>query len=138
MRGTVALRGGQRLSGEIEAAQFGVVDGVGIGSRLPDGGHIRLETGGAITDLPARDIRSVEAVWRDRGLGGQSDWRIESLHVVTRDGTRLTGRPTWKLHATVVQVRPVGADKPVRIRALPMGRMFDPDNLLVRIEIAGP
>jgi hypothetical protein len=134
----VRLRGGKQLAGEIETAEFGVMDGAGVGSSRPAGGYIRLDIGGVETDVRADMIRTVDATWENKGLGGQPDWRIVSLRIVTRDGRELSGLPAWRMHATQVVVLPPGAKRPVRVHAFPMGRMFKDENLLVHVELAGP
>jgi hypothetical protein len=136
--GKVTLYDGRTFQGDIEFAQFGVIgDGDGIGSKLPDGGSIRLSVNGQEETIPAADIQSVEAQWKNMGNEAKADWQIEQVTVAKRDGTKVIGQPTWRLAACTVRIATAEGAQPTRIAALPLGRTFDQKNLLVKIELTG-
>jgi hypothetical protein len=133
LQGTVTLKGGKTLTGEIKVAQVGVLQGCGIGTLLPDSGFFRLKVGDKTFDVKAAELASAEITW---GLASEKDpqsWEIKQLTIIKRDGTTLTGTPTWSVQATSIVV-----DSQPAIYAFPKAGMdFSPDNLLTKIEIEG-
>jgi hypothetical protein len=138
LMGKVTLYDGRTFQGDIEFAQFGVIgDGDGVGSKLPDEGSIRLNVNGQEETVPAADIQSVEAQWKNMGDEAKADWQITQVTVVKRDGTKVVGQPAWRLAASTVRIATAEGEQPTRISALPLGRLFDQKNLLVKIELTG-
>jgi hypothetical protein len=132
LQGTVTLRGGKVLTGEIKVAQVGVLQGSGIGTLLPDMGTFKLKVGDQTQEIAAADLASVEIQWGLLNAQDPQSWEIQQISIVKRDGTQVTGQPTWGLQATSVVVD----DQPA-LYAFPKGEGFSADNLLTRIEIAG-
>ena len=133
LEGTVTLRGGKTLTGEIKVAQVGVLQGCGIGTLLPEMGFFRVKVGDKAVEVKAADLASAEVEW---GLASETDpqsWEIKQINLIKRDGTSITGKPTWSVQATSVVVGALPA-----IYAFPKAGMdFTSDNLLAKIEIAG-
>jgi hypothetical protein len=133
LEGTVTLRGGKALTGEIKVAQVGVLQGCGVGSLLPDLGFFRVKVGEQAVEVKAAELAVAEVEW---GLANEADaqsWEIKRVTLIKRDGTTITGLPTWSVQATSVVV---GAEP--AIYAFPKAGMdFSADNLLAKIEIAG-
>lgn len=135
LTGTVTLRSGQTLSGTIQAADLGIMDGAGIGTNLTDNGAIKVVADGQAQRIPAAEIAMVEVTWQDKSTPEEPRWEITELKVTTRDGKVVTGKPGWYMHATNVSVLlPTGETK--RVHAFPLaGPDFSPDNLIAKIEI---
>ena len=131
MTGTVHLRGGETLQGIILAAEFGVADRDGIGEIFTDGGAIRLSVQGKDQDIPASEIAEIVADWQDAGDETKSDWVIASITITKKTGEKVTGKPTWFMHASYAKIEVEG--ELVRVSAFPLGRNFDPDKLVVRV-----
>jgi hypothetical protein len=132
LQGTVTLRGGKTLQGEIKVAQVGVVQGSGIGTLLPGMGSFKLKIDDQLQEVKAADMAQIEITW---GLANPADpqsWEIKQIAVVKRDGTRVTGKPSWGLQASSAVV----GDLPA-LYAFPKGEGFSADNLVTKVEIAG-
>lgn len=133
LEGTVTLRGGQTLIGEIKVAQIGVLQGCGIGTLLPDGGFFKLKVGEEEQEIKAADLARVEIEWGLQSEDDPQSWEIKNISILMRDGTQVVGTPTWGVQATSVVV----GEQP-SVYAFPRaGLDFTPDNLLSSIEIAG-
>jgi len=97
---TITLRSGETLQGTIKLAEFGVISGSSIGTLQPEYGAIELNVAGNRTSIPARDIRAVQAEWRNEGsaeTGEAPNWVITKMVVTEIDGTQVIGTPTWRL-----------------------------------------
>jgi hypothetical protein len=133
LEGTVTLKGGKTLTGEIKVAQVGVLQGCGIGTLLPEMGFFKVKVDDRVVEVRAADLASAEVQW---GLASEADpqsWEIKQITLIKRDGTTVTGKPTWGVQATSVVV-----DAQPAVYAFPKAGMdFSPDNLLSKIEIAG-
>ena len=138
MQGTVLLKGGQTLSGNIKAAELGAMDGNGVGTNLTDNGALAVKTDdGTVIRIPAADIAIFEAEWEESTEPGGNPWIIKALKVTKRDGTVIAGMPDWFMHASSVAVETAPGDIK-RVHAFPLAKDFAPDNLLVRVQIAQP
>ncbi|MGQ9730867.1 MAG: hypothetical protein ACUVX8_06275 [Candidatus Zipacnadales bacterium] len=136
LSGKVYLQGGQTYEGIIEVAEFGVVDGAGIGTeRSPTNDYLSVQVDGEQVRVPVSDIAIVEADWQKTGVEGAEKWQVQSLTITRKDGTKVSGRLHWLLHETPVRVR--AADGTIaRAHAFPVASAdFDPANLLVKIEL---
>ena len=133
LEGTVTLRGGQTLTGEIKVAQVGVLQGGGIGSLLPDMGSFKLKVGDQVVEVKAADLASAEITWGLQDPADAQSWKITKIALVKRDGTTVEGTPTWSVQATSVVV----GDNPAVYAFPKAGLDFSADNLLAKIEIAG-
>ncbi len=133
LEGTVTLKGGKTLTGEIKVAQVGVLQGCGIGTLLPEMGFFRVKVDDKAVEVKAADLAVAEVEW---GLADENDpqsWEIKQINLIGRDGTTITGKPTWTVQATSVVV-----DAQPAVYAFPKAGMdFSADNLLAKIEIAG-
>lgn len=132
LQGTVTLKGGKSLTGEIKVAQVGVLQGSGIGTLLPGMGSLKLKIDDQVVEVKAPEIAAVEITWGLMNPADAQSWEIKEISVIKRDGVRLAGKPTWGLQATSVVV----GDLPA-LYAFPKGEGFSPDNLLAKVEIAG-
>ena len=104
--GKVYLSGGETYEGVIEVAEFGVVEGAGIGTdRSPSNEYIVVLVDGEQVKVPVQDIATIEANWQQTGPEGAKKWQIESLTISRRDGSTVTGTLHWLLHETTVRVR---------------------------------
>ncbi len=138
MQGTVLLKGGQTISGNIKAAELGSMDGNGVGTNLTDNGAIAVKLDdGSVTRVPAADIAIFEAAWEESTEPGGNPWIIKQLKVTKRDGTVITGVPDWFMHASSVAIE-TAAGEVKRFHAFPLAKDFTPDNLLVRVQLAQP
>ena len=135
LQGTITFRSGQTLSGKIQLAELGVVEGAGIGNSLPGHGALRLKVGDKIVNISGDEVASVEVEWVNTGSAAEPRWEIKKLTVVKKDGTKVTGAPDWLLHATNVWViTPDGETK--RVHVFPFGNEpFNEDNLIAKITI---
>ena len=134
LQGTVTLKGGKTLTGEIKYAQVGVMPGSGVGTLLyPNDGSFSVKVGDKVVAVAAADLAVAEVQW---GLASDADpqsWEIEQITLTKRDGTVITGTPTWVVQASLVKV-----DTQPPVSAFPKtGADFSPDNLLSKVEIAG-
>ncbi len=137
--GTVTLRSGAALTGAIKVAELGVVLGSGVGSVQTDYGAFRLRAGDGEVTIAGRDVASVDVDWEQQGTASEPRWLITRVVVTRRDGTRVTGQPTWLLHCSTVSVTlPDGMTR--RAHAFPLGgtKDFSPENFIRRIEITTP
>lgn len=133
LEGTVTLKGGKTLTGEIKAAQVGVLQGCGVGTLLEGMGSFRVKVGEAVVEVKAADLAVAEVAWVLANEKDPQSWEIKQIQLIKRDGTTVVGKPTWTVQATSVVV---GAQPAVY--AFPKAGMdFSPDNLLTKIEIAG-
>jgi hypothetical protein len=132
LQGTVTLRGGKALQGEIKVAQVGVVQGSGIGTLLPNLGSFKLKVEKEVQEIKAADMATVEITWGLQNPQDPQSWEIKTICVVQRDGTRVVGEPSWGLQASSAVV----GDLPA-LYAFPKGEGFSADNLVSKIEIAG-
>ncbi len=133
LEGTVTLKGGKTLTGEIKAAQVGVLQGCGVGTLLEGMGSFRVKVGDAVVEVKAADLAVAEVAWVLANEKDPQSWEIKQIQLIKRDGTTVVGKPTWTVQATSVVV---GAQPAVY--AFPKAGMdFSADNLLVKIEIAG-
>lgn len=133
LEGTVTLRGGQTLTGEIKVAQIGVLQGCGIGTLLPDLGFFKLKIGDEVQEVQAAELARVEIEWGLQSEDDPQSWEIREISILMRDGTQIVGTPTWSVQATSVVV----GEQP-SVYAFPKaGIDFTPNNLLASIEIAG-
>ena len=132
LQGTITLKGGKTLTGEIKVAQVGVLQGSGIGTLLPGLGSLKLKVDDQVVEVKAPDLAAVEITWGLMNPQDPQSWEIKEISALRRDGTRLTGKPTWGLQATSVVV----GDLPA-LYAFPKGEGFSADNLLAKVEIAG-
>ncbi len=135
MQGTVYLKGGKVISGNIKTAEMGIMDGTGIGSDLTANGAINIKTDAGEVRVAAADIALVEATWQEVTEAGGSPWQIAELKITRRDGSVVTGTPNWFMHASSVAVEQDNGEV-VRILAYPLGESFSPDDLLVKVELA--
>jgi hypothetical protein len=138
MQGTVYLKGGQTIAGNINSAELGFRDGTGtgVGSELAGGGAIALKTADAgVVSVPADQIALIEARWEQVEQAGRNPWEITELKIVRRDGTEVVGTPDWFMHASSVAIRTEDGQVH-RIHAFPLATEFSPDDLLLRIELA--
>lgn len=137
LTGTVTLRGGKALTGKIQLAELGVVEGAGIGNSLPARGSLVLKVGDQSVRIAGDEIASISVQWVNSGTEAEPRWEIQKIVVVKRDGSKVEGAPDWLLHATNVWV--VTADgKTERVHVFPFGgEPFSPDNLIAKVEIAG-
>lgn len=137
MQGTIYLRDGQVISGNIHSAELGFRDGTGtgVGTQLPGNGGLAVKTpDGVVTNVAAADIAVVEAKWQHVPEARSNPWQVVELKVTKRDGSVVTGTPDWFMHASsvVVETQP-GQVK--RVHAFPLATEFSPDDLLVKIEL---
>jgi hypothetical protein len=134
--GKVYLSGGETYEGVIEVAEFGVLEGAGIGTdRSPSNEYMSVQRDGEQVKVPVGDIATIEADWQQTGPEGAKKWQIESLTVTRKDGTPVTGRPYWLLHETTVRVRQADGTM-ARAHAFPIASAdFDPGQLLVKVEL---
>ncbi|MFQ6098152.1 MAG: hypothetical protein ACE5O2_10540 [Armatimonadota bacterium] len=138
LMGKVTLYDGRTFEGDIQFAEFGVIgDGDGVGSRMPEGGSMRIVVGEEKVTVPASEIASIEAKWENKGDEAKADWQIEQITIVKRDGSTLIGKPDWKLPASSLRIVTAEGEQPTRIHAFPLGRTFDEKNLLVKVELTG-
>lgn len=138
MRGTIYLKGGQSMSGNINSAELGFRDGTGtgVGSELPNSGAIAVNTADAgVVSVPADQIAVIEAKWEQVEQAGRNPWEITELRVTRRDGTEVVGTPDWFMHASSVAVSTEDGQVK-RIHAFPLATDFSSDDLLVKIELA--
>lgn len=137
LTGTVTLRGGKALTGKIQLAELGVVEGAGIGNSLPGRGSLVLKVGDQAVRIVGDEIASISVQWVNSGTEAEPRWEIQKIIVVKKDGSKAEGTPDWLLHATNVWV--VTADgKTERVHVFPFGgEPFSPDNLIAKVEIAG-
>lgn len=137
LTGTVTLRGGKALTGKIQLAELGVVEGAGIGNSLPGRGSLVLKVGDQAVRIAGDEIASITVQWVNSGTEAEPRWEIQKIVVVKRDGSKVEGAPDWLLHATNVWV--VTADgKTERVHVFPFGgEPFSPDNLIAKVEIGG-
>ena len=138
MQGTVYLKGGQTIAGNINSAELGFRDGTGtgVGSELAGGGAIALKTADAgVISVPADQIALIEARWEQVEQAGRNPWEITELKIVRRDGTEVVGTPDWFMHASSVAIRTEDGQVH-RIHAFPLATEFSPDDLLLKIELA--
>lgn len=133
--GTITLRDGTRLSGEIKLADLSVIHGAGIGSLHADYGAFRLRVGDQEVTVAGRDVQTLDAEWVNEGTDADPRWTIRQITIQKWDGTQVVGKPTWLLAATTVHV--VQADGVVRrVHAFPLAQKdFSPGHFLQRIEI---
>lgn len=134
--GKVYLSGGETYEGVIEVAEFGVVEGAGIGTdRSPTNEYMSIQVDGQQVKVPVEDIATIEADWQQTGPEGAKKWQIGSLTITRRDGTKVAGTLHWLLHETTVRVRQ--ADGTIaRAHAFPVASAeFDPAKLLVKVEL---
>jgi hypothetical protein len=133
LEGTVTLKGGKTLTGEIKVAEVGVLQGCGVGTLLPDLGFFSVKVGDQVVEVKGADLAEADVQW---GLANETDtqsWEIKQITLIKRDGTSITGTPTWSVQATSVSV-----DAQPSVYAFPKaGADFSPDNLLSKIQIAG-
>ncbi len=132
LMGTVYFQDGRSITGKIHTAEFGVAEFDGIGESITDRGSIKLEVEGKERLFPADDISSIEAQWKNLGDEKKKDWQITSMTITTKDGQKVTGKPTWLLHASYVKIEKESGETE-RVGAFPLGRTFDPKNLLVKV-----
>jgi hypothetical protein len=137
LTGTVTLRGGKTLTGRIQLAELGVVEGAGIGNSLPARGSLVLKVGDKSVRIVGDEIATITVNWVNTGTEAEPRWEIQKIVVVKRDGSTVEGSPDWLLHATNVWV--VTADgKTERVHVFPFGgEPFSPDNLIAKVELAG-
>jgi len=138
VRGKIYLKGGTTYEGVIQTAEFGVLEGAGIGTeRALSNEYLMVDANGAETKVPVGDIATVEADWQLLGPEGAKKWQIASLTITKNDGTKVVGKPKWMLHAT--EVRVLQADGTIaRAHAFPVVNPdFDASQLLVKIELGG-
>ncbi len=137
MQGTVYLRGGQVITGNIQSAELGFRDGTGtgVGTELPGNGAIAIKMpDGAVLNVPAADIAVIEAKWQHVPQARSNPWQVMELKVTKRDGTVVAGAPDWFMHASSVAVE-TQPGQVKRIHAFPLATDFAPDDLLVKIEL---
>lgn len=136
LTGKVYLSGGETYEGVIEMAEFGVVDGAGIGTeRLQSNEYLSVLADGEQVKVPVGDISIVEATWEQTGPEGAKKWQIGSLTITRKDGSKVSGRPHWLLHETTAVVRQADGTM-ARAHAFPVASAdFDPGKLLVKIEL---
>ncbi|MCX7597641.1 MAG: hypothetical protein N2512_02055 [Armatimonadetes bacterium] len=137
LMGTVTLRGGKALTGKIQLAELGVVEGAGIGNSLPGRGSLVLKVGTETVRVTGDEIASISVQWVNTGTEAEPRWEIQKVVVAKRDGSKVEGAPDWLLHATNVWV--VTADgKAERVHVFPVGgEPFSPDNLIAKVELVG-
>jgi len=137
LQGSVILRGGQVLTGKIQLAELGVVEGAGIGNSLPGHGALIIKVGDKTERISGDEVASVEVEWVNTGSDAEPHWEIKKITVVKKDGTKVSGGPDWLLHATNVWViTPDGETK--RVHVFPFGNEpFNADNLIAKITIGG-
>ncbi|MBC7287332.1 MAG: hypothetical protein H5T86_04650 [Armatimonadetes bacterium] len=135
LQGSVTLRGGQVLTGKIQVAELGVVEGAGIGNSLPGHGAFVVKVGDQPQRVNGDEVASVTAEWVNSGTEAEPQWEIKKLTIVKKDGTKIEGTPDWLLHASNVWV--ITADGQAKmIHAFPYGaEEFNPDNLIAKITI---
>jgi hypothetical protein len=137
MSGKITLRSGQVLEGNILLAEFGVVDGSGIGSKLREGGSLALQVGDKEVKIPSAQIASIEAVWDQNTADNPPSWEIKELKVTDKAGKVTSGKPTWVMCATSASVT-LASGENKRVNAFPMsGLDFKPDNLIARVDLGG-
>lgn len=134
--GKVYLSGGETYEGVIEVAEFGVVEGAGIGTdRSPSNEYMSVQVNGEQVKVPVGDIATIEANWQQTGPEGAKKWQIESITITRRDGTTVSGTLHWLLHETTVRVRQADGTM-ARAHAFPVASAeFDPAKLLVKVEL---
>jgi hypothetical protein len=134
--GTIYLSGGETYEGVIEVAEFGVVEGAGIGAdRSPTNDYLSVQVEGEQVKVPVEDMSVVEADWQQTGPEGAKKWQVESLTITRKDGTKVSGKLHWMLHETTVRVRQADGTL-ARAHAFPVASAdFDPAKLLIRIEL---
>ena len=144
LTGKIYLRGGETHEGVVQVAEFGVVEGAGIGNdRSPSSEYIYLQVDGQEVQTAVADIAVIDADWQQTGPDGAKKWQIQSLTITRVDGETVTGTLRWLLHETTVRIK--AADGTIaRFHAFPVASPdFDPSNLLIKIELgdavtAGP
>lgn len=137
--GRVTLQNGQTYEGVIEVAEFGVKEGAGIGCDPSMGhGYMSVLVDGQETKVPFAEIASAEAKWVPPGTEPGAKWRIESITITRRDGTKVVGAPHWMLFATTARVRQADGTIARAYAFSSASPDFDPGNLLVKVEINPP
>ena len=137
MQGTIHLRGGQVIAGNIQSVELGFRDGTGtgVGTELAGNGALAIKMpDGAVISVPAADIAVIEAKWEHVPEASNNPWQVVELKVTKSDGTVVAGTPDWFMHASslAVETQP-GQVK--RIHAFPLATGFSPDDLVVKIEL---
>jgi hypothetical protein len=133
--GTVTLRSGQAYTGVIKLAELGVVLGSGVGNLRDEYGLVKLKTGDQEVAITGRDIKSIDADWVNEGGEALAKWVLKSLTVTRKDGSTVTGQPTWPFHCSTLSIV-LGNGELTRVSAYPLGsRDFTPDNLIKSITI---
>jgi hypothetical protein len=137
LSGTVTLRGGKALTGRIQLAELGVVEGAGIGNSLPGRGSIVLKVGDKSERVAGDDVAVLEVEWTNAGSDAEPRWEIKKITVTRKDGAKVEGAPDWLLHATNAWV--VSAEgKADRVHVFPFGgEPFSPDSLIAKVEVVG-
>lgn len=135
LQGTITLRGGKKLTGKIQLAQLGVVDGSGIGAEFAQHGGFVLNVGGKTQRVAGDEIASVQVDWVNAGTEQEPRWDIKKITIVKKDGTKVEGAPDWLLHVTNAWV--VTADgKSQKVYVFPFsGEAFSADDLIARIDL---
>jgi len=110
-----------------------VADSDGIGETLENGGAIKLTVQGKEVEVPAREMSTIEVEWKNQGDEKKADWQITSMTITKGNGEKVTGKPTWLLHASFVKMDVGG--KQERVAAFPLGRTFDPNKLVDKITL---
>ncbi len=132
LHGKVYLRGGETYEGVIQTAEWGVVDGAGIGANRT---YMAVKVNGELVKVPITDIATIEADWQQAGPEGAKKWQIASLAITKKDGTKVSGGVDWLLHESAVDV--LQADGTiVRHHAFPIANPeFDASQLLAKVEL---
>lgn len=136
LTGKVYLRGGDVYEGVIETAEWGVVEGAGIGTdRAPTNEYMSVEVNGEQVKVPVEDIATIDANWEQTGPEGAMKWQVESLSITRKDGSQVSGKLYWMLHETTVRVLQANGAL-ARAVAFPVASAdFDPAKLLVKVEL---
>lgn len=135
LEGTATLRGGETITGLIQMAQLGLVEGGEIGSRVPDGGHIAIRSGDEVRKVPATDIAAIDVQWAQTGTEEAPRWKIQQLNVTTTSGEVVTGTPTWVVHVTTLDIEEADGTRRRVFAFPPTGTGFTPDNLMVKLTL---
>ncbi len=141
LMGTVTLKGGKTLQGDLLLVAFGVTEAARFGSdkvEVDEGGKLELDVNGEKKTIRGPDIATVEAEWTDVGTEEKSDWQIVSLTVTTRDGQTVTGKPSWFMPMSGLRVDPGEGEDRIELEVYPLFRTeFDPDSLIVKVDLSG-
>jgi len=143
LMGTITLKGGKTIQGDLLLVAFGVTEAARFGSdrrEVDEGGNLEINIDGEKTAVAGVDIATVTAEWAlaARSPGGEPEWHIASLTIATRYGLTITGEPAWFMSMSEFILEPGGDEERVHIENYPLfPTSFNPDNLIVKVDLTG-